>query len=305
MPGVRLCVLFSGLLLLSCHGNRLQLEAINQGFETSTQVLEANCDTSMYALIHGSRDEIDQYRASRWQPIAAKATVMAIKASDYIDSLQKELKDAHKISDEQISDLFDTLMHFKQSLPRLFGILQSQPGYKYFQEDLSGVYASLAVLPGYPVSATPASAISRWKDSTFNQDEVITRLALTKLKHDLILSDYQLIQFIRREMAVTEDLVYSRFSAIAVLSTSVVKPGDTICVFAGIGHITTEVNPMITVGNVPVTLTESGEAIKTVKAGQKPGKYAIPVRLEYSKPDGSRTAHVDTLHYQIVAPCAP
>ena len=52
MRAVSLCVLLSGFVLLSCRQNRLQLEDINEGFETSTRVLEANCDTSMSTLIH-------------------------------------------------------------------------------------------------------------------------------------------------------------------------------------------------------------------------------------------------------------
>jgi hypothetical protein len=74
--------------------------------------------------------------------------------------------------------LFDTLRHYKQSLPGLFRPLQSQADFKYFYQYLPGVYASLAVLPGYPVSATPGSVFPQWKDSTFDDDEMLTRIEI-------------------------------------------------------------------------------------------------------------------------------
>jgi hypothetical protein len=304
MPSVRLCLVLSGLVLLSCRQNRLQLEAINKGFETSTRVLDANCDTTVSALIHGSRNLTDQYLAVRWQPIAAKETLMAKQSADYIDSLQQELKDSHKIANERIKILFDTLLHYKQSLPGLFSSLQSQPGYNRLEEDLPGLYATLAVLPGYQVSATPGSAFSKWKDSTFDEDEMLTRIALTKLKHDLILSAYQLIQFDRAEIEeFVED--FTRFDVLEALSAYVVGPGNMIQVTAGIGEFRTEARPTIIIGNIPTTLTNSEVAVRMIKAPQKPGKYPIPVRVEYTKPDGSKAWRDDTLHYEVVAPCEP
>lgn len=303
MPAVRLCVLLSGFVLLSCHQNRLQLDSINKGLETSTLVLEANCDTSMRALIHGSRDLTDEYLAVRWRPIVAKATLMARQAADYIDSLQIELRNTHQITDARISLLFDTLRHFKQSLPGLFCVLQTESDFKWVEQNLTNEYASLAVLPGYSATAIGASACARWKDSTFDDDETLNRLALTKLKHDLMLSAYQLIQFTRKEIAYFEDMVFTRFDCVEALSANVVKPGDTIQVTAGIASFKTELEPIITIANKRINLTHDAIAVGKVKAPLKPGKYSIPVRLEYTKPDGSKAWRNDTLHYQVVAPC--
>jgi hypothetical protein len=246
----------------------------------------------------------DEYWAVRWQPFVAKETLMAIQAAGYVDSLQKELNVTHKIADNRIRILFDTLLHFKQSLPGLFRPLQSQADFKYLYQQLPGVYASLVVLPGYPVSSMPRSVFLQWKDSTFDDDEMLTRIALTKLKHDLILSAYQLIQFVRKEIAELV-LDYTRFDAVEALSTSVVKPGGMIQVTAGIGRFRPELEPTITIGNERVALTDEAVAFKTIKAPQRPDKYSIPVRLEYTKPDGSTAWRDDTLHYEVVDPCTP
>jgi hypothetical protein len=282
----------------------MQLQAINEGFEISTRVLDTNCDTTVSALIHGSRDLTDQYLAVRWQPIVAKATLMARQAADYIDILQNELKDTHVITDEHIKTLFDRLIHYKQSLPGLFRILQSQSDFKYVEQSLPELYKSLAILPHYPVYAMSGSNYSVWKDSTFDGDEALTRLALTKLKHDLILSAYQIIQFTRNEIAEFGE-AFTKFDAIAALSANVVKPGDSIQVTSGIGSFRTELEPIITIGDKRVAQCDNAVAIRTIKAPPKPGKYSIPVRIEYTKPDGSKAWRDFTLNYQVVAPCAP
>ena len=301
MPLVRLCFLLSGLALFSCRQNRLQLEAINTGLEVSTRVLQANCDTTVSALIHGSRYIIDQYWAVRWQPVAAKETLLAIQTAGYIDSPQNELHSTHKIAGDRIRILFDTLLHYKQSLPGPLHSLQSQTDFRYISASLPDLYSSLAVLPGYPVSSTPESGYLRWKDSTFGGDEMLTRVALTNLKHDLILSAYQLIQFVREEIReFVED--FTQFDAIESLSAEIVKAGGTIQVTAGFGSFKSELRPTITIGNEVTPLTDNAVAIKTIKAPQKPGKYAIPIRLAYTKPDGTRAWKDDTLHYVVVAP---
>jgi hypothetical protein len=304
MQSLRLCLLVSGFLVLSCRQNRPQLETINDGLETSTRVLEGNCDTTVHALIHGSRYLTDEYWAVRWQPVAAKATLMAGQAADYLDSLQTELPGTHKIDNERIKVLFDTLLHYKQNLPLLFRSLHSEPGYNRLQQDLPGVFANLAVLPGYPVSATPDPVFRKWKDSTFDGDEMLTRIALTKLKHDLILSAYQLIQFIRREIAEFVEN-FTQFDAVEALSANVVGPGNKIQVTAGICQFRTELRPTITIGNRLTPLTDYGVAIAQIKAPRKPGNSSIPVRLKFNKPDGSKAWKDDTLHYQVLGPCAP
>ena len=304
MLSVRLCILLSGLMLLSCHHGHPQLQAITEGLETSTRILEANCDTTVHALMHGSHQETDQYRAVQWQPIVAKSTLMARQAADYIDSLQKELKVTHKIADEHIKTLFDTLIHYKQSLPGLFHILLPQPDSRYVEQDLSWFYASLAILPGYPVSGGRGSDYSRWKDSTFDDEELLMRAALAKLKHDLIVSAYQLIQFSRRKFAeIVED--FTQIETLAGLSSGVVKPGEMIQVTAGIGSFRIELRPIITINNKKVKLDGDAVAIGTVRSPEKPGKYSVPVRFEYTKPDGSTAWKDCKLYYQVVAPCAP
>jgi hypothetical protein len=97
----------------------------------------------------------------------------------------------------------------------------------------------------------------------------------------------------------------SRFDAVEALSASVVKPGDMIQVTAGIGTFRPELNPTIIIGNKQAALTDGAVAFKTIKAPQKPGKYSIPVKIEFAKPDGSKAWRDDTLHYQVVAPCTP
>ena len=158
-------------------------------------------------------------------------------------ALQKELKCAHKIADKRIRILFDTLLRYKQSLPGLFRALQfqSDSDYKYVERDLTGLYVTLAVLPGYPVSGIPKWSFSRWKDSTFDDDELIfEHCIMQSSKNDLILSAYQLIQFVRKEIAWYQDMVFTRFDMVEALSANVVKPGDTIQLTAGIGGFRTE-----------------------------------------------------------------
>jgi hypothetical protein len=304
MPAVRLCVVLATFILLSCRQNHPQWEAINAGLETSTRVLKENCDTTVSALIHGSRFITDEYWAVRWQPFAARETLIAIQAADFIDSLQKELSATHQVTDERKRILFDTLLHYKHSLPELFRPLQSQPDFKYLGQHLPAVYASLAILPGYPTSPKHGSDFLPWKDSTFSEDEMLTRIALTKLKHDLILSAYQLIQFVKREIAELV-LEYTRFDAVETLSAGVVKPGASIQITAGIGRFRPEPNPVITIGNKRATLTDDAVAIRSITAPQRPGNYSIPLRIEFTKPDGSTAWREDTLHYEVVAPCAP
>ena len=92
---------------------------------------------------------------------------------------------------------------------------------------------------------------------------------------------------------------YERFSAILTLSTSYVKSGQPITVYAGIGSFSDASKPIFTINGIIVPIDEEGRATYKFTAGKKPGQYLIPVKIEYTKPDGVQCVKKEIVKYTV------
>lgn len=86
---------------------------------------------------------------------------------------------------------------------------------------------------------------------------------------------------------------------LATLSSSYVKPGETIEVTVGIGMMSTLTKPSFTINDRAIEMNESGVAIYKINTKNKAGKYSIPVKIEYTQADGSKSYLSKDLQYEV------
>lgn len=93
--------------------------------------------------------------------------------------------------------------------------------------------------------------------------------------------------------------IYDKFSAIITLNSSYVKLGDSLEVFAGIGEFNDDLKPTITIDDQKIELNDEGVAVYSFRANKKPGKHFVPVRIIYTKPDGTTIPLIKKCFYTI------
>jgi hypothetical protein len=88
-------------------------------------------------------------------------------------------------------------------------------------------------------------------------------------------------------------------SALTGISTSFVQPGEQIEIFSGVGSFDSRPEPEIFVYGKPVRLTENAIAVCKFKAEKRPGKYYVPVKINYTDQNGRRQSIQKEIEYTV------
>ena len=94
---------------------------------------------------------------------------------------------------------------------------------------------------------------------------------------------------------------FTVFAPLINISRSIVKPGEAIEITAGIGGFIVLAKPGITIAGNRVPVLSSSIAQYEFKAPRRPGKYSIPIALEFYKPDGSKALNEQVVTYEVSA----
>ena len=92
---------------------------------------------------------------------------------------------------------------------------------------------------------------------------------------------------------------YDLFEPIIGMSSTCVKGGDIVEISAGIGAFSSAANPAITINGLTVAADRNAVAIYKFKTPLKIGKYFVPVKIEYTKPDGTKKTVTQNIKYTV------
>jgi hypothetical protein len=285
--------------LAACHRppDKKQLLAINEGLIRSFSSIQDNTDLAYASLLQRKYDVHTRYDAEKWLPIALRGKEATSSIFDYIESLKTELGQSHQLPAERTKALFDSLIQYKHSLAATLADSLDTAGHfiKPIRQDFFRHFPLLPLLSDTLFNETRFKA---WADTTFDIDPVITLLALNKLKIDVALSAQMIAHFCDYQTRDEADY-YTMFAPLINLNSSIVRPGEVVEVKAGIGAYTNGTE--VTIGGRLTHLNEHGLAFYEFKAPSRPGKYSIPIRLEFYKPDGSKALNEQVVTYEVSA----
>ncbi|MES1222932.1 MAG: hypothetical protein ABUT20_45995, partial [Bacteroidota bacterium] len=83
-------------------------------------------------------------------------------------------------------------------------------------------------------------------------------------------------------------------------NASVVSPGENIEVTAGIGIFASLPNEIITINGKRIKNNENGFVVYKMKASEKTGKNKLPVKIEFSKADGTKILFAKDIEYTVI-----
>lgn len=295
------------VLLVGCRPeeNREQLKAVNQSLEYANGVIQ-NANNLVYEEFNEKKRELSTaVYVAIWEPKAnqirqysdsIKGLIKTIKSElitqsdclrkDYVD-LTKQLYNADGIGGR----LLNKLTAFKDSVPAVFHSGDTM-GRLYWQRELNYLLKTVPLLPAYGDSlpAEKKSAYKRkWLEGSFgHSNSLMAMIMLNKIESDLLATENAFIECCKDQIALGCNLMYFKFSALAVLSSSYIKPGQSIQVSAGIGGFSSASKPTIVINGKRVPLSNDAVAQYSFKPTGKPGKYSVPVTIEFTKPDGEK-----------------
>ena len=132
-----------------------------------------------------------------------------------------------------------------------------------------------------------------WTTSNFHKTPSVAAITiLSKLQNDVKNSEAQM----------ADKLVYDKFAAVAAANTTYCMPGDAIEVSAGVGAFNDQAKPIININGSNVPLNSEGTAVWKSPAAGASGQRQIPVKIQYTTPDGKVESKSMTLKYTIGTP---
>lgn len=298
VPGV-LALSALVLFLAGCQSNRhkTQLEEIDKTLRLSSGSISGQNLILYNSLNYKLADPTTAHVALRWSPPALKAKMLSSRAINCIDSIHRKMTASGSLSLEDKRILFDTLVDCRRGILTVFPD-SLDPNGRFLAETRRQFRNHIPLLRDASGAQEPTLSFNEWADELFQDDTTITALTLDKLKIDVLLSEQAIARFCDINAVSTVDR-FDRFDQLISINTQVAAPGDTIELTAGVAAYSVSVGPKITIAGKGIPINENGVAVYSFRASKQPGRYSIPVTIEFTKPDGQKATIMKNVRYRV------
>jgi gliding motility-associated protein GldM len=304
-------------------------KTVNSSLESSNKVVGEKNDMTYKSFQDKLNDPQTAVAAKVWEPKAAQAKKLSSDLTGYIESLKNEvidgsnpqLKDGVKEFTEgdldaptRIMDvegkgkiLYGKLKSFKVDLLNLLdpSLYPGQPASVLselkeakveFEKELP---LNLKVPPTQEGNVLSGDTAKDWTITYFHMTPSIAAMTiLSKFQSDIKNSEGQVIDYLHKHIGEVK-IVYDKFQAIASSNATYLMPGDELEVTAGVGAFSEQAKPTIYINGAVQPLGPDGTAdykTKVNSTGQ------IDVKIEYTKPDGTKEMIPKTIKYTVGQP---
>lgn len=128
---------------------------------------------------------------------------------------------------------------------------------------------------------------------------------LSKFENDIRNIEHEFVTYCYNMTLPGCILQYERFQAIVGQSSNCVKAGDNIELFAGIGSFSVAAVPKFSIDGKAINCDIDGVMTYKFKTPLKAGNYSKSVKIEYTKPDGTRESKQYEITYSVIDPKQP
>lgn len=239
-----------------------------------------------------------------------KKTAGSIKAM--IDDLKRDLMKngdavvkAQAEPDSKGLRLLNRLIQFKDSIPLILSggpVYDSTHDYSFSTANINELLKSIPLLKRYTNRLKQGQRDQykvRWLKENFPAGPaVIASTMLSKIEHDVRATEYAMITSCNNHVGYLIE-PYTKYSAIATLSSNYVKRGQHIEVYAGMFAFYKESKPNIFINGKEISLNNEHVALDTIVATGQPGKYTVPVIVNWTGVDGTKMKMTRKLEYTI------
>jgi hypothetical protein len=275
----------------------IQLETINHSLVNSNKLIAQNSGQVFWSIVRKGSDAIE-YKSKIWLPIADTIQKSTKAITTYIDIIKL---DAHRAGIERFQKegipekLFKRLDIYKKILStaihpeKLTEDPNSQKQLRIQTDDLNR---------HMPVTSTAVDSFIHQLPGK-NATAISLLVFLNKLQNDILISESIFMDYCHFQSRMGGCMDFDQPHAIAALNSSYVKGGDTLDISAGVGEFSVAFRPTIIIDGRKIPLSADGVAVCTKKAAQRPGRYAIPVIISFTGPDGTEQTVTRTLRYTV------
>lgn len=202
-------------------------------------------------------------------------------------------------------ELYDRLVAYKKNIIAVLNDDNLSPDLKAkLKDDIIKLENAIPINVSVPKGRegqTYSNDAKGWTTNYFHMTPTIAALTiLSKFQNDVKNAESQVVDFCHSQIGQVK-LVYDKFQAIATANTSYAMPDEDIEITAGVGAFSASAKPTISIGGQVMSLNADGTAVYKTKATGS-GSKTVAVRIEYTKPDGTKDVVNKEIKYTVGMP---
>jgi gliding motility-associated protein GldM len=283
--------------------------ATEEGLQQSIQTISISNEILYRSMKERLQDPQNMAYVMIWEPKAMEIKRISDSMIRYLEALKEELKNEagpdktgnkgsfkeddiaavnHLFNDhEKGKELFDRLIKYRRDILAIDTELNKKVNVNHM----------IVFARGFDYTKSGPEVFTR---TYVNDIPVIAAMAmLSKFENNIKINENELITFCHNKtyyVRIIDDFP----TALITQSSNYVKAGEEIEITAGIGTYSAIVQPKININGKDIALSNEPVAIYKLKASMKSGKYHIPVKIEFMKPDGTKAVAKKDIEYTVI-----
>lgn len=305
-------------------------KTINASISKTNSVLDGKNEATYSALQDALQDPQQKQKAEIWLPKALKCKELSTDMVNYIEKMKQDLKKESDLKIEKGEESFkeddldastrymiekkkgtDLYKKFKQYKQDILNVFRNSTEFdaelkERIMKDMESMERSLPIYLEVPKAKPGKTSYSNdgpgWSQATFYMTPTLASVTiLSKMQNDIKNSEAQMSDYCLSQLGKVK-LIYDKFAAIAAANTTYCMPGDEIEISAGVGAFNDQAKPIINIAGQNVALNADGMAVWKSTASGAAGPKEVPVRIQYTTPDGKVESKTMSIKYSIGTP---
>ena len=295
-----LSVIFILSILTSCSDKSetdlAVIKALDESIDYSNRSIVRSIEDILISLKDKMSDPGTSERAKYWYPKAQMIQYLSKEAFDNIERIKNDLNkeydsefdevDIKKIFRNDSLDLYEMMINYRNKVLRVDSSITHE-----FKNSLRIFTNSLDIAK----NNQKGLLMEYFKGSTIFASIAV----LIKFQNNIRIIEEKILLYCHEHL---ERISFGPCVFILPLigqSSSIVQAGEKIEIIAGIGSFYPYCKPEVFVYGRSVKLKYEGVAVYKLKAASKPGKYYVPVKINYINQDGRQTTVEKEIEYTV------
>lgn len=294
--------IFSLAILLffsSCSNNSksdlVVFEATTHSLEQSSKTINEITTDYRKELFERLNDPKTAEQAAVWQPRAVRISELTSLTIGYINKLKSQLVGEND-NFQVVNKIFFQQNKGEELYQRLKDFIDSI----HKSELLVDIYLAELIKDKYDYLDSNRYDQKEFCQIFFNKISIAAALSLlAKFENDIRNIEKEIITSCYYR-TIPGYWHYDAFQTLIAQSSNCVKAGDNIEITAGVGSFSVAAQPKFTIDGTLIPVDENGIAVYKFKTPSKAGKYIKPLKMEYTKPDGTKESMTRNIEYTVI-----
>jgi len=282
-------VLGSVFFLSSCSGKSdedILIKSLEESLVASNTSINNSSSTIMRTLAD-KRTEWDMKEwANFWYPKAEQIIKLSQDTYNYIGALKK----LEIIDSDKAKELFTYLLKYKETVLTV-------------DSSISVEFSKNLPLSIDSFNKTEISQKNFYNTYFKKSGSALSSAILTKFQNEIKVAENRMTAFCNTKVGSTI-FWFDSYSTLVGQNSNQVNPGEDVIINAGIGAFSKSTSPVININGRNILIGEEGFATYKIKASRNPGKYSIPVSIDFTNPySGKIESKKIDVEYTVAKPC--